>query len=415
MSALIQLPLDIPEVQVLSTECRPDGTLLLQVASPRQGTYCSQCGRESHPFHGYDRPIQLRHLPILGRPVYLEIRSKRYRCRHCEGRPTTTQRCDGYEPNSPHTQAFEKWILRNLVNSTVADVSHKSGLGPDAVEGILGRWVSTTVDWSQFTTLEILGIDEMALTRGHGNYVAVISTRDTQGQVVILAVLPDRLKVTVQALLESIPAPLKATIQTVCTDRYDGDVNAVYEALPGVTVVVDRFQVAQSYHDRVDQLRQQELKRLQQELPAAAYEPLTGLRWVVRQDWTGLSEEDPQRLLPLFHQSPALEQAYGLRQVLTGIFNSPFTKARATDAIAGWCEQVRASGLRCFDGFLTTVANWREEITNYFRQRQNSGFVEGLNNKLKVLKRRCYGLDSVKTLFQRLRLDLEGYRWFGMG
>ena len=69
----------------------------------------------------------------------------------------------------------------------------------------------------------------------------------------------------------------------------------------------------------------------------------------------------------------------------------------------------------CFDGFLTTVANWREEITNYFLQRQNSGFVEGLNNKLKVLKRRCYGLDSVKTLFQRLRLDLEGYRLFGIG
>jgi len=67
------------------------------------------------------------------------------------------------------------------------------------------------------------------------------------------------------------------------------------------------------------------------------------------------------------------------------------------------------------DGFLTTVANWREEITNYFLQRQSSGFVEGLNNKLKVLKRRCYGLDSVKTLFQRLWLDLEGYRLFGIG
>ena len=61
------------------------------------------------------------------------------------------------------------------------------------------------------------------------------------------------------------------------------------------------------------------------------------------------------------------------------------------------------------------MANWREEITNYFLQRQSSGFVEGLNNKLKVLKRRCYGLDSVKTLFQRLWLDLTGYGVFGMG
>ena len=306
-------------------------------------------------------------------------------------------------------------MLRGLVNSTVVDVSQKLGLGPDAVAGILDRWVSTTVDWSAFTTLETLGIDEIALTRGHGNYVAVLSTRDAQGQMFILAVLPTRLKATVKAFLEAIPAALKATIQTVCTDMYEGYVNAVEEVLLGVTVVVDRFHVAQCYRDSGDHLRKQELKRLQQKLPEAEYEPLKGLLWVVRQDWTALSEAEQDRLLPLFRHSPALEQAYCLRQVLTGIFNSAFTKARAIEAIEGWCEQVRASGLRCFDGFLTTMANWREEITNYFLERRNSGFVEGLNNKLKVLKRRCYGLDSIKTLFQRLQLDLEGYRLFGMG
>src|SRR5512147_438461 len=397
MPTLIQLPLDLPEVEVLSTEFRSDGALLIQVESTRQGACCSRCGREIYHFHGYDRPIQLRHLPILERRVYLEIRPKRYRCPSCEGRPTTTQRCDWYEPNSPHTKAFEKGVLRCLVNSTVVDVSQKLGLGPDAVEGILGRWRSTTVDWRLLTRLETLGIDEIALTRGHGNYVAVISARDAQGKVSILAVLPKRLKATVKAFLELIPEPLTATIHTVCTDMYDGYTNAVYETLPGVTVVVDRFHVAQSYRDSVDQLRPQELKRRQQELPEAEYQPLKGLMWVVRQDWTVLSEADQTRLLPLFRHSPALKQAYCLRQVLIGIFNSSFPKARACEAIEGWCEQVRASGLRCFDGFLTTVANWKEEITNYFLHRQNSGFVEGLNNKLKVLKRRCYGLDCVKT------------------
>lgn len=415
MPVLIQLPLDIPEVEVLATEFQPDGALLIKVESTRQGARCGRCGREIQQFHGYDRPIQLRHLPMLERRVYLEIRPKRYRCPYCQGRPRTTQRCDWYDPNSPHTKAFEKWVLCCLVNSTVVDVSLKLGLGPDAVDGILERWISTTVEGSRLTTLETLGIDEIALTRGHGKYVAVISTGNAQGQVSVLAVLPDRLKATVKAFLEAIPAPLKVTIQTVCTDMYEGYTNAVSEALPGVTVVVDRFHVAQSYHDSVDQLRKQELKRLQQELPEAEYESLKGVMWRVRQDWTRLSEADQNQLLPLFRQSPALKQAYCLRQVLTGIFNSPLTKDRATEVIQKWCDQVRASGLPCFAGFLTTVANWREEITNYFLQRQSSGFVEGLNNKLKVLKRRCYGLDSVKTVFQRLWLDLEGYRLFGIG
>src|SRR5512143_1987207 len=123
MPVLIQLPLDIPEVEVLSTAFLPDGALLIQVKSTRQGTHCGRCGREIHHFHGYDRPIQLRHLPLLERRVYLEIRPKRYRCLPCEGHPTTTQRCDWYDPTSPHTKAFEKGVLRCLVNSTVVDVS----------------------------------------------------------------------------------------------------------------------------------------------------------------------------------------------------------------------------------------------------------------------------------------------------
>jgi transposase len=60
------------------------------------------------------------------------------------------------------------------------------------------------------------------------------------------------------------------------------------------------------------------------------------------------------------------------------------------------------------------LENWMDEITNYFVGRQTSGFVEGFNNKLKVLKRRCYGITNLTYLFRRLYLDLEGYRLFGL-
>jgi hypothetical protein len=58
MAVLIQLPLAIPEVKGLSTECRPDGALLIKVESTRQGARCGRCGREIDPFHGDDRPLQ---------------------------------------------------------------------------------------------------------------------------------------------------------------------------------------------------------------------------------------------------------------------------------------------------------------------------------------------------------------------
>jgi hypothetical protein len=77
-----------------------------------------------------------------------------------------------------------------------------------------------------------------------------------------------------------------------------------------------------------------------------------------------------------------------------------------------WRARVEKSGLSCFDAFLSLLDTWLDLIANYFINRQSSGFVEGLNNKLKVLKRRCYRLRNVVRLFQRLTLDLEGYRRF---
>ena len=61
---------------------------------------------------------------------------------------------------------------------------------------------------------------------------------------------------------------------------------------------------------------------------------------------------------------------------------------------------------------ITGICCDKEPISNYFRKRETSGFVEGLNNKAKVTKRRCYGILSVKTFFQRLFLDTQGYDLF---
>ena len=51
-----------------------------------------------------------------------------------------------------------------------------------------------------------------------------------------------------------------------------------------------------------------------------------------------------------------------------------------------------------------------EEIANYFVQRENSGFVEGFNNRLKVLKRRCYGIVDRVHLFRRISLDMGSHQ-----
>ncbi len=85
-------------------------------------------------------------------------------------------------------------------------------------------------------------------------------------------------------------------------------------------------------------------------------------------------------------------------------------------AAAGDDPSILAVQGRIGGGSYSTVKRfldtWMDRIANYFRHHQSSGFVEGLNNKLKVLKRRCYGMYNLRHLFQRITLDLEGYRRF---
>ena len=82
------------------------------------------------------------------------------------------------------------------------------------------------------------------------------------GKPHILAVLKDRQKKTVKAFLDSIPLRLRRTIKAVCSDMYDGFVNAVKEAFGSHVLIIDRFHVAKGYRGAVDTLRKQELKRL---------------------------------------------------------------------------------------------------------------------------------------------------------
>ena len=260
--------------------------------------------------------------------------------------------------------------------------------------------------------MKILGLDESALKKGHRDFVVMVTGKAASGELKVLAVLPDRKKQTVKQFLERMPRRVKRAIRTGCTDMYEGFILAVKEVLGKAQVVIDRYHVAKWYRAGADRLRTPEVRRLKQELPKEDYAQLKGAMWPFRKKASNLAVEEQELLTRLFPYSPTLPQAYEYREQLTGIFNAPLSKEAAIQPLTDWQRQVRASGLSCYDSFLPTLEKWIEESANYFLARQNSGFVEGLNNKLKVLKRRCYGIFNLSPLFQRLFLDIEGSQRF---
>ncbi len=406
---MLQIPLDIPNIDILKVEYLKNGDIIVTVKSTVKEICCRKCGKKIDKFHGCNSAITLRHLSILGRKTYIRICPARYECPHCKGKPTTTQRLSWYDQRSPQTKAFEEHILLALVNSTISDVSIKEDLGYEAIMGIIDRYVGSDVDWNKIERLDIIGLDEISLKKGHKDFVTIVTAR-IDGKTIILAVLKDRKKATVKQFLQRIPERLKKTVKAVCSDAYEGFVNAAKEVFgKKVMVVLDRFHIAKLYRNGLDSLRKEEMKRLKKELSEEEYKKLKGAMWILRKAKKDLTDEDIKVRDTLFKYSPILKIAYELCNSLTDIFEKDITKEEAKKKIKAWMKSVKKSKVTCFDTFLSTLDKWMEEITNYFVSRQNSGFVEGLNNKIKVIKRRCYGIPNPDHLFQRIYLDLEGF------
>jgi len=295
------------------------------------------------------------------------------------------------------------------VNSTVVDVSIKEGIGYEAVRGIIDRYIAKGVDWKTINNLKVIGIDEISLKKGHQDFVTIVTGRIGE-ETVMLGVLADRKKETVKEFLMSIPKKLRQQVRFVCSDMYAGFIHAAKEVFgKKVRIVVDRFHVAKLYGKGLDELRKKELERLRKTLSKEQYKELEGVMWLLRKRPDDLTAKDQETLDQLFQYSPLLQQAYQLKNELTALLDSDLDRRRGKQRITGWMNRVKKSSVRCFDTFLKTLETYKNEVANYFLDRLTSGFVEGLNNKIKVIKRRCYGLKNIGHLFQHLYLDLCGY------
>ncbi len=121
-------------------------------------------------------------------PVYLRIQPLRYSCEHCDPHPTTTEQYDWCDRNATTSKGLEEYLMRQLIHSTIEDVSKKEKVACKVVQTILNCQISCDVDWKKIDCIETIGIDEISLKKGHHHYVTIISAK-TDAQLYIIAVL----------------------------------------------------------------------------------------------------------------------------------------------------------------------------------------------------------------------------------
>ena len=392
------------------TEVR-NGSIHIAVSSTKRETLCRHCKLPMEPY-GHGRLLTLRHLPILGHDVYIKIKTIRGICKRCDNNPTTTQTLSWFDRNGHHTNPYDDYLMLQLIGSTQTDVAKKEGLTEEILQGMMDRYKIDEVDWNTIHRIGLLGIDEIAKKKGHQDYVTLVTSRH-DGINKILGVLQGKEKTTVKGFLNTIPKKKRKAITAVCVDLCENYINAVRDVLsPEIPIVADRFHVAKLYRKAIDELRSSELKRVKTLITEDEYKLLRPAIKILISKKECYSKQDKKTLAPLFKLSPAIKAAYRLAREFTNIYNTHHRKASAQTKIRKWIKKVEGSEVTCLNTFIRTVQKYDEQISNYFIARDTSGWIEGINNKVKVIKRRCYGILDLKHFFQRIFLDLQGYDIF---
>jgi transposase len=111
--AEFKIPLDISDIEILSSEINAEEEVILTVESTLRGVHCHRCGKWIEKIHSHEDPILIRHLPVLDNPLYLKISLTRYECPHCEGGSTTTEKLSWRQGRSQFTNQNRKRLKKS--------------------------------------------------------------------------------------------------------------------------------------------------------------------------------------------------------------------------------------------------------------------------------------------------------------
>ncbi len=381
LNEILGLPhLSIDEADLQNAEIH------LHVDHCDESAICPRCHMESIELHQqYDRII--RDLPMSGKPCYLHVTTRRLWCSPC-GLPFF-EPLDWLDPYRSYTKRYEAHIYELVRHNNITFVETLEGLSYEVVEGIFLREANRRIPAEPFIGVQRLGIDEIAEHKGRNAFDLLFYNLDT-GQPIEM--LRGRTKKNLTAYLTALPEAVKAEIEEVCIDMWRPYAQAVSDALPQAELVVDRFHVMKSVNKDLKALKNARKQDLPEEAKSCHY-PL-----LKNQD--DLTEKQQTTLNNVYDADPLLKRAHQLKEQFRSIFETIQPIDIARKQLKKWVSKAFKHDL--FPTVITEMKTWFSATLNYFKNRTTNSPSEGVNNKVKVVKRRAYGFRNFDNF--RLRI-----------
>jgi transposase len=379
METLFEQLLGLIGLHIFKVETKHDG-YFLHCETYAISCRCTKCGHlNTKVKQTYVRTI--RDLPISGKRVYLILYSKQYDCEQCH--TNYYEKYDFVEPNQNTTNRYSDYLYFLSKGADLSYVSEKENISYKTVTRIVRRCSQQAVKaFDGYKTVKKIGIDEIALRKGHRDFVVVICDLDTHK---IIDILENRDKKGLIKHFQDKGQSFCERIEIFCSDMWEGYLNTAKEVFPNAVITADRFHAFAKLQDGLDSTRKYLRKTFKDD------ETLKGIRYLLLKNPKNLNDNEQNELNAIFDNKNylILKQSYEAKNEFRDIYQTETTPQNAEKLIEQWIEKYTKN--RFLFLFIKFYKSWKSYIINYFHNRLTTSIVEGINNKLKLIKRRAFG------------------------
>jgi transposase len=379
--------LGLPEAEVDDMAVVDGVGLIFVVSSTRRDAECPRCGKRSCHLHTNHR-YNIEDLPWNAQSVVLRINRRQFWCQSCG--QAFSEELGFVKKKRLYTQRLANQIVSQVLGSSIHSVAARTGLSDEQIETMLEdageEYLPKTPE-----ALKYLGIDEIAVVKGQGQYYGVLVNLETHQPI---ALLPSRTQEALGQVFSEWGTGVLAGIEGVSIDLWRPYQSLVEEMMPKATIVADRFHVTKLLNEELDNQRKAEKraakkirKKVERERVLGG---LNGSKYVLLRNDKDLNDRQREKLIEVSQVCPKLATMYRLKEEFRGIFETAENWADGTLNLLDW--MVESSTF--FKQSCGTIKRWFDEVTSYFELRITNGVVEGINNKLKLIKRLGYGFGN---------------------
>ncbi len=339
----------------------------------------------------YDRKTRrVRDLSCGDVRVFLELEIRRLACRGCG--KVKRERLAFLADNPFYTKRFAHYVGRRCRTATIKDLAEELNLDWDTVKTLEKQYMRAQLAKAATPGPKVIGLDEISIRKGH-TYRIVVSDL-LRGRPIWFGG-EDRSEASMAQFYDWLGEKKSRGIRLAVMDMWKPFRNATVARAPQAAILFDKFHIMRHLGEALDQVRKAEYARLS----GQERHFIKGQKYTLLSRRENLTLEGRQSLKALLAANKRLNTAYLLKESFGQLWDYE-REGWARRFFENWRASLKWQRLRPYEKFAEMIDRHWDGIAAYCKpeNKVSLGFVEGLNNKIRVIQRRAYGLRDEEYL-----------------